>query len=117
MSPSLPSLELRDARPVDEATLLTLSCLVALLVAEFAFDRWTIARRVSFDAAFPTGACELALDSGVGTVSLVVTDLSTVEALSCKTATSRLVGTVTGIVAILVTAVWKVIMMKQIAGI
>jgi len=117
MSPSLSSLELRNARPVDDATLLTLSCLVALLITEFALDCWTMARRVAFDAAFPTGARELALDSGIGTVSLVVTDLSTVEALSREAATSRLVGTVTGMVASLVTAAWKVIMMKQISGI
>jgi hypothetical protein len=60
---------------------------------------------VALDTTSVAGAVERTLDALVGTVRLIVADLSAVVALAGETATLRLVGAFAGEVAGLVAAV------------
>lgn len=86
-NPGRLSIHLGDARPVDNATRLAVDSTMTLLVAEFA------------------GAIERTLDTLIGTVRLVVTDLAAVEALASEAASTALrllravAGEVTGLLA------------------
>lgn len=78
---------------------------MTLLVAQLALRRvgGAAACSVSLDPAGVACAGELAFDSRVGAVSLVVTDFAAVVALASETAARRVVGAfageVTGLVA------------------
>lgn len=93
--PGFRRLELRNASPINKATLLALKSLVTLFVAKSALHRIgrTVASSVALDTTGVAGSGELALDTRVGTVSLVVTDFAAVVALASETATGGLVWT------------------------
>jgi hypothetical protein len=80
---------------------------VTLFVAKPALHRIgrTVASSVALDTTGVAGSGELALDTRVGTVSLVVTDFAAVVAFASETATSRLVWTFASEVAGLSAAV------------
>lgn len=82
--PSLFSLELRDASPINNTALLTVDCLVTFLVAELAFERVcrAVSSGVAFDATRIASSGKLTLNARVRAVSLVVANFTTV--LECK---------------------------------
>jgi hypothetical protein len=84
LPPGFPRFELRDTSPINKTTLLAIKSLVALFVAKptlHGIGR-TVASSVALNTTGVAGSGELALDTRVGTVSLVVTDFATVVALA-----------------------------------
>jgi hypothetical protein len=92
-SPGGTSLHLRNTGPVDDTTRLALESFVAFLVAEPALHRVgrAVTSSMAVDATRVTSTSELALNSLVGTVRLVVADLTAVVALSSHAAALGLV--------------------------
>lgn len=113
--PSLLSLELRDTSPVYKATLFTLESLVALLVAKLALYRigWAAACSMSLDTAGVAGTGELALDTRVGAVGLVVTNLATVVAFTSEAAARWCIGAFASEVTVLAAAAKNVSMVSS----
>lgn len=63
---------------------------------------------MSFHTASVTGTCERTLNTGIGAVRLVVSNLTAVEALAGQSATFGLVGTVAGKVTSLLASIAEV---------
>jgi hypothetical protein len=84
---------------------------VAGLVAELARRGGAVASRMALKTAEIAGACERALDTRIGAVRLVVTDLAAVVALASEAATLRSGGTLAremaGLIAAAVVSVGK----------
>lgn len=104
--PGLISFELRNTGPVDKTALFTLESLVALLVTKLALHGIgrAAACSMSLNAACVARAGEFALDTRVGTIRLVVTNISAVEAFASQTASGWCVGALASEVAFLATA-------------
>jgi hypothetical protein len=87
---------------------------VTLLIAELALlgVGRTATSRVALDTAGIASTGEGTLDALIGAISLVVTDLTAVEALASQTTAPGLVGTLASKVASLVAAVGKVSTLK-----
>jgi hypothetical protein len=77
---------------------------VAGLVAQLARRGGAVASRMALKTAEIAGACERALDTRIGAVRLVVTDLAAVVALASEAATLRSGGTLAGEMAGLIAA-------------
>jgi hypothetical protein len=94
---SLPGLfgsELRNAIPVDHATLIAVEGLVAGLVAQLALHGRAITGGMAIDTARVAGTSKGTLDPGVSAVSFVVADLAAVVAFASQAATGGLLRTV-----------------------
>lgn len=102
-SPSRTRFELRNASPVDDAARLAVESFVASLVAELAFVARAVANSMTFDSATVASAGECALDTWIGAVGLVVSDLAAVVAFASEAAAlggiRAVAGKVTSLVA------------------
>jgi hypothetical protein len=112
--PGTSSVHLRHTSPVDHAALIAVEGLVAFLIAKLALHgvRRASAGRMTLYTAGVAGSVEGTLDTLIGAVRLVVTDLAAVEALSSETAALGLVGAFTGEVTSLVAALIEVSMLN-----
>jgi len=113
-SPGISSVHLRHTSPVNHTTLVAVESLVARLIAEPALHRVRRASTggVTLFAAGVAGSAEGTLNTLIGAVCLVVTDLAAVEALASETAALGLVGALPGEVASLAASVLEVSMWK-----
>jgi hypothetical protein len=99
---SLPGLlgsELRNAIPVDHATLIAVKGPVTGLVAQLALHGRAITSGMAIDTARVAGTSKGTLDSGVSAISFVVADLTAVVAFASQAATGGLFRTVPSEVA------------------